>query len=260
MIKAVFLDIDGTLTSFETRSIPDSALAAIKQARQNGVKVFAATGRHTLMPQERGVVDGIEFDGYIAINGQICHLQDGAPIYTMPLNAADAKLVLKRCREHDFPCLMIGLHSLAITKLSDRVREFQQMVNIAVPPVVSPEDFAEPEMFSLMPYVDPSEESLVITGLAESTSARWCSLATDIIPARSGKEKGLEIFLKKFGISRAECMACGDGDNDISMLRYAGVGVAMASGRPEVIKAADFVAPAPIDNGLYYTFKKYNII
>jgi len=47
MIKAVFCDVDNTLTSSKTRTIPASALEAIQKARKNGVKVFAATGRHT---------------------------------------------------------------------------------------------------------------------------------------------------------------------------------------------------------------------
>ena len=260
MIKAVFLDVDGTLTSLETRAIPESAIKAISMARQNGVKIFIATGRHTLMPQERGLISDMEFDGYVAINGQLCHLHDNTPVFTLPLDAGDARLVLDACDRCNFPCLMVGLDKMGVTAKTARVEEFHRMVDIEVPPVISAAEFGSDQIFSLMPYVDTDEEPLVLAGLKNSTSARWSALATDIIPAESGKEKGIEIFLNRFNIKREECMACGDGDNDISMIRYAGVGVAMCTGRPGAISAADFVAPAPIDDGLYYTFKKFNII
>ena len=71
MIKAVFLDIDGTLLSNTTGQIPKSAGEAIDSMRMNGVKVFTATGRH--MSEIRDLpVDDIRFDGYITLNGQLC--------------------------------------------------------------------------------------------------------------------------------------------------------------------------------------------
>ena len=45
MIKAVFFDIDGTLVSFHTHRIPDSAKQALCRMRERGVKVFIASGR-----------------------------------------------------------------------------------------------------------------------------------------------------------------------------------------------------------------------
>ncbi|MBQ5358585.1 MAG: HAD hydrolase family protein, partial [Alistipes sp.] len=44
-IKAVFFDIDGTLVSFNTHTVPDSARRAIERLRELGIKVFIATGR-----------------------------------------------------------------------------------------------------------------------------------------------------------------------------------------------------------------------
>ena len=44
MTKALFFDIDGTLVSFKTHSVPQSAIDAIHAARQAGIKVFIATG------------------------------------------------------------------------------------------------------------------------------------------------------------------------------------------------------------------------
>ena len=64
MIKAVFCDVDNTLTSPESRGIPARALEAIRIARKNGIKVFAATGRQTRAYEEGKILHGIELDGF----------------------------------------------------------------------------------------------------------------------------------------------------------------------------------------------------
>lgn len=71
MIKAAFFDIDGILFSHTMHKIPDSARKAVHLLRENGVKVFLATGRgiRTLKKVSWG---DLVFDGYITLNGQIC--------------------------------------------------------------------------------------------------------------------------------------------------------------------------------------------
>lgn len=54
MIKALFFDIDGTLVSFNTHQIPQSAIQAITRAKEKGIKIYISTGRPlslTLIPQ-----------------------------------------------------------------------------------------------------------------------------------------------------------------------------------------------------------------
>lgn len=259
MIKAVFLDVDGTLVSFKTHKIPESAKLAVETARKNGVKVVIASGRQTLVEQERAAFSELEFDGYIGINGQICHTPGGELIYTLPLDENDVSEVLARCERLGFPCLVVGIDRTRVTMVDSRVENFQNKLDIPMPKVLK-EGELEGGVFSLMPYIYPEEEEAVLGGLKKCMSARWSPYATDVIPAAGGKEKGVELFLQRFGIDRADSMALGDGENDIGMIKYAGVGVAMGGGRPLTLAAADFVAPCPEEDGLYYTFKKYNII
>ena len=95
MIKAVFCDVDNTLTSPKTRTIPSSALEAIRRARENGVKVLAATGRHTRTYEEGKILQGIEFDGYVAVNGQLCYLPDDTIIHKAVLDPRDVAVILR---------------------------------------------------------------------------------------------------------------------------------------------------------------------
>ena len=67
--QAIFFDIDGTLVSFKTHSIPASAKTAINQLRDKGIKVIISTGRSS---REIDNLDGLEFDGFITANGTYC--------------------------------------------------------------------------------------------------------------------------------------------------------------------------------------------
>ena len=59
--------------------------------------------------------------------------------------------------------------------------------------------------------------------------------------ASAHKGRALERFAEHFGWTLANCMSFGDGLNDLSMVRMAGIGVAMANAAPEVLAAADYV-------------------
>lgn len=68
-IKALFFDIDGTLVSFKTHSIPQSTVDAIHKVRKNGIKVFIATGRPIPFIDN---ISAIEYDGIVSANGACC--------------------------------------------------------------------------------------------------------------------------------------------------------------------------------------------
>lgn len=72
MVKAIFFDIDGTLVSFNTHSIPESTQNALKQLREKGIKVFIATGRPKVLMMD--AVGHLPFDGFITLNGAHCLL------------------------------------------------------------------------------------------------------------------------------------------------------------------------------------------
>lgn len=78
----------------------------------------------------------------------------------------------------------------------------------------------------------------------------------EIVPMGIDKAKGLSILLNKIGLKREELMAFGDGYNDIPMLQFAGMGVAMDNAADEIKKAADKVAPNNDDDGIAVFLEK----
>ena len=75
-IKAVFIDIDGTLYSHTSSSIPDASLRVIEEAQAKGILVIAATGRHMGEIAQLGI--DIHLDGWITLNGALCLDENGA--------------------------------------------------------------------------------------------------------------------------------------------------------------------------------------
>ncbi|MCQ2491654.1 MAG: HAD hydrolase family protein, partial [Lachnospiraceae bacterium] len=71
MIKAVFFDIDGTLTAFGTTIIPEDTRLALRLLKEKGIRIFVATGRY--LPDLNIVTkENLDFDGYVILNGQAC--------------------------------------------------------------------------------------------------------------------------------------------------------------------------------------------
>ncbi len=71
MIKAAFFDVDGTVYSHESKSVPESTMKALEILRDKGIKTFLATGRH-FTEIDKLPVGKIPFDGYVMLTGQIC--------------------------------------------------------------------------------------------------------------------------------------------------------------------------------------------
>ncbi len=71
----------------------------------------------------------------------------------------------------------------------------------------------------------------------------------EILHPEGGKHRALAALGERLGVTRGETLVFGNGYNDVHMLRWAGMGVAVAGGVPEAEEAADRVAPSVKDEG-----------
>ena len=81
-VKALFFDVDGTLVSFRTHRVPDSAREALREAHERGVKLYIATGRAA---KDLGELEGIPYDGVVALHGSHCVTADGRTVSSAPI-------------------------------------------------------------------------------------------------------------------------------------------------------------------------------
>ena len=247
MIKAIFFDIDGTLRDFEEKGIPEYTRRALDMAREAGMRLCIATGRHWLEIEEEGLLGDLEFDAYVTLNGQLCYVREGRElpgraIYKNPIDPGQVRRLLKMMEEEPFPCLFMEEGRMYINYTDPRVELVQRGIGTALPPVGDIGRALENPVYQIVPYVDAKRAGEIIAGLPGCGHAMWhAGNAVDLLPFGGGKCGGIERTLEYFGMKAEEAAAVGDGKNDVSMLAYVGVGVAMGNGCEEAKRAADLV-------------------
>ena len=79
----------------------------------------------------------------------------------------------------------------------------------------------------------------------------------EIMPKNVDKATSLDRMLNSVGLTRDNAICCGDGFNDMTMIQYAGVGVAMANAQYKVKEAADFITKSKDEDGIVTVIDKY---
>lgn len=258
MIKAVFFDIDGTLVSFETHQIPESAKKAINDLRKKGILVFIASGRHLLSINNLG---SLQFDGYITLNGGYCIAGNDQVIYKNSILREDISSLVRYMEEKEsFPCIFVHEHTSFLNYHNRQTDEIFQLLNFPEPPVAPLREASEGEIFQLVAFFSKEQERAIMEVMPHSQATRWNPLFTDVIPLGSSKRVGIDKMLAHFGIALDETMAFGDGGNDISMLQHVGIGVAMGNAGEEVKRVANHVTSSVDDDGVYRALLHFGVI
>lgn len=258
MIKALLLDVDGTLLSFETHKVSQFSMDALKKVHDSGIKIVIATGRAASDLHE---IDAVPYDGVIALNGAECVLRDGSVIRKVAIPAQDFRKSMELAREFDFAVALELNEGVFVNRLTPTVEQIAGIVEHPVPPVVDIEEmFERKECCQLCFYFDEETEQKVMPLLPGLSATRWHPLFADVNVAGTSKATGLSLFADYYGIEVSEIMACGDGGNDIPMLKAAGIGVAMGNASEKVQSVADFVTDTVDNNGLCKALKQFGVI
>ena len=130
MIRAIFLDVDGTLISFSTHEIPASARRALTQAHERGVRLFIATGRAA---NDLGPLEGIPYDGVVSLNGARCVANDGRVVSLHPIPRADFERALALSEEQDFAMGLELEEGVFVNRVTPDVERVAHMVAHPVP-------------------------------------------------------------------------------------------------------------------------------
>lgn len=88
----------------------------------------------------------------------------------------------------------------------------------------------------------------------------WNEYGALFVNKQGGKSKGIEKYLNYVNETAKETMAFGDGDNDLDMLEYCGVGVGMGNGTKNVIEHCDYLTETIDNDGLYLALKHLGVI
>lgn len=248
MIKAIFFDVDGTLVSFETHTIPQSTLDAVKEVRRKGVKVFIATGRPLPFINNLGE---LEYDGIMSVNGASFITADGDVVYEKPVNKGDTSRMLQYAKVQNMAVAFATSETAYVINPNKEFDEVFDLLDIQRPAELATSDLEGKKVMQIIAFFNEEQEPSIMESVLKGCDAhRWHPHFADCICKGTNKATGIDDVIKHYGIHLSETMAFGDGGNDVEMLRHAGVGVAMGNASEEVKKYANIVTDSVDKDGI----------
>jgi Cof subfamily protein (haloacid dehalogenase superfamily) len=262
--KLIAIDMDGTLLSDE-KQISSVNYEAIQQAKKNGVKVVLASGRPLVgFKKYLEELNLISEDNYaVAFNGALVQTSDGGEIISKKtLSLEDYKSLYKLSKD-----LNVNIHALTetsvITPEDNTYTRREAAMNGISCKIIDVEDVPSDTTIVKVMFVDASEIiDEVIKNIPEAVSDKYTIVRSapfylEFLEKSVNKGAGVAALAEKLNIKQEEVICIGDAGNDIHMIKYAGLGVAMGNAFPEVKKVANFITKTNEQDGVAFIIDKF---
>jgi Cof subfamily protein (haloacid dehalogenase superfamily) len=256
--KLVIVDIDGTILP-HAGTISMATKQAVQQLKDKNIKVVIATGRAPyfadFIAKDLGINSAVYFNGSYVFH-------EGIEIYKNSIQKNTLKNVLQLSNDFHHPITFLGGRSFRATEINHPYIVEAYQYDPWKPEMAPANYWRNEDIYQLFLHCAAGEEAAYQSHIPELDFRRWTSgLPTcDVNLANSNKAVGLTKLLEKLGIAPDEAVAFGDGLNDIEMLSFVGMGVAMGDARDEVKHAANMVTLSAVEDGVRHGLKKLGLI
>ena len=241
--KLLVLDLDGTLTNSK-KVITEHTRTTLIEAQKRGLKIVLASGRPTY-----GVVplaNQLELDkyeGYILSynGGEIIDWKTGEMMYKNLLDPEVLPYLYQCAKDNNFEAL------LNVMKIK-KVDNFLKAINHPIA--------------KCLIVGDPTRLAVLEKEMYDHLKDRMGVFRSEpyfleLVPKGIDKARSLSVLLKEINMKKEEMIAVGDGFNDLSMIQYAGLGVAMANAQPVVRENADYITLSNDEDGVATVVEKF---
>ena len=258
MVKAAFFDIDGTLFSHRSNSVPASTLAALHRLRDRGVRIFLATGRSKSVLEDLPPLRDLPWDGAITLNGAYCYDHE-LLIHHDPIPREDICALLEHLDRHPTPCAFIEADWTYMNYYCEQVYRIHAAIHTPLLPLGDLERGKSQPVYQVLLYRNEQEPELR-PPMPHSRFAQWHNGGWDVFSATAGKAAGIRKILAHYHISRSDAIAFGDAENDLDMFGAVRTSVAMGNAAPEVRAAASHVTAHIDDDGIFKALTHLGLI
>ncbi|MCI8307559.1 MAG: HAD family phosphatase [Lachnospiraceae bacterium] len=263
--KILALDIDGTLTT-SNKDITPETVRAIKNLQEKGIHVLIASGRSEY--GVRHIAKELDFEKYgsyiMAFNGgRLINCATGGIVYDTPLALSYLDEIYGTACAYGLGIIGYEDDCLVSGNGVDEYQEYDaaacRMKLIEVDDF--PRYFKKPFNKCLLSG-EPDRVKKVFPAIKRKLEGRLnvCTseqFFIEVLPHGVHKAAALDNLARKLGCSAADVVCCGDGMNDLTMIEYAGLGVAMGNACDAVQEKADYITSSNDDNGVLKVIQKF---
>jgi len=264
MYKLIATDLDGTLLN-EEKKISDRCRESIRRLKEKGKKIVLATGRPM-----RGILPYIETldlydeNNYVIIyNGAVVQSTRGDKILFSKFLSLAAYKELYDLSKHFSVYIHALSNDLVLTPKFNPYTEIESNIN-NTPVIEGPVDEIDPStnIIKVLFVDDPEKLDAIIPLIPEWVKEKYsiqrsAPIFLEFLDKSVNKGAGVSVVAKELGIKPEEVICVGDAGNDIAMIKYAGLGVAMGNATDEVKAAADYITFTNEEDGVAHVIEKF---
>ena len=269
MIKLIAIDMDGTLLN-EKKHIEKAQKEAIHEAIEAGIKIVLCTGRplYGILPfyKELGL-QKLDQEGYVILNNgcSVHKTTDWELLAFEEITKEDVVYLneLRKGYDLDFTVSNDKDYFVIGERANEYTKEDGKLVYVEVQPIsIEEATSGKHTFFKSMFLGNENEIARFVKDKGELINSRYSGVLSqkyiyETLPKGANKGVALKKLAEKLNIPREEVMAIGDGNNDIEMLKFAGVGVAMGNGTKMAKDAANYITDTNENNGVAKAIEKF---
>lgn len=263
--KLIVLDIDGTLVNSK-KEITKATLEHLLLAQRKGHLIALASGRP--FPGLQQFVEQlhlVEYGGYaLAFNGgMVVECATGKSVYTKCIPSEYASPIYHYAKKHGLGMVTYKGNQVITGTDRDHYMEFEARLNHmelqTVDDFVAYVDFEMPKCLLTAEPEQAEKSEMELTKLLAPDLNVFRSEPFFIEITKKGVDKAESIdkLLGILGMRQEDSICCGDGFNDLTMVKYGGVGVAMGNAQQVVKDAADYITASCDEDGLVEVIEKF---
>ena len=254
----LFFDIDGTLMDEDTGCISDKTKEALQEARKNGHYTFLNTGR-SFAELDPDVVN-VGFDGVVCGCGTYIEYQ-GENLMKHSIHGEEAVDMVKTLTECKIDAILEGDHHFYVSKNATG-RKLLAVKDYFGEKVNRKCRFWEDKtpQFQKMSILINEESDFTTFQEKYKNDFEFIQRGRtfyEVVPRGYSKATGIEFLMKHLGIKREHTMAIGDSANDLAMLEYATISIAMGNSKDLVKEKVAFVTKTVKEEGVAYALSHF---
>jgi Cof subfamily protein (haloacid dehalogenase superfamily) len=258
VIKAVFFDVDGTLLSEKDRSLSQHTEESIRALIRKGIHIIFVTGRpHHLCEEFKHL--GIET--IISANGALITCRDERihrSILSPSMVREFSDFAVTQGHAVSYFTELFSMNGACRTdsRVTEALRQTLGIMEYPQQMMTLDED-----TYCMCLYANEAETKDYREKFPSLRFVRFHPYVCNVLEANEvNKAAAAQTFLTYLNVRREETMAFGDGENDIDLLQYAGVGVAMGNGGERVKQIADYVTLKASEDGITHALRHFKLI